>query len=530
MDSFDSEEFVTEDNLLQNIPYLDHELSSFGFQSIILPEGLLNSTNLVNASYKVIQLYRRLLMNNTETKENVKKLENENIRLQHIISQKKEELANKDKDLKSAQIEESHLNRRLNIVEKKLKAEQEKYRKLSCDMQSRDTIFKHERKKKCQEVEKLQAKLAKMLQDKRQDRMHGIEIVNALQRSDGSRAKWQTEKTKKENENNMYQTVISNYEDVQKELLKENHEMRQTLKKYQHDLLQALNRQTSDETSSKSSCDSAIFGSDGQDLLNQKTTSSPTDKLEIGLSDDVFNLPYGIIKDDVEAQFSCKWEAIKRKVSDETSKLNHGSGDNLAALSKLNQIITEQQKIIDYLTDQGDFYQEGKHTPDDVYFLEEKSEFEKHKVVFKQQQELLKTEKAMYTEALIKLGEDRQAFEAEKGSYLQNQFLQMTPFRTDPGVSEDNAYRTDQCISSEERGVTEGNSFSESNRNCEQQMRNGYFSPNIIRKTPCQKKNMPPLPSTVELYRALGLSSCKSKQQISEHLFACKKQLRMGEY
>merc|ERR1712012_1220491 len=126
-----------------------------------------------------------------------------------------------------------------------------------------------------------------MLQDKRQDRMQGIEIVNALQRSDGSRAKWQTEKTKKENENNMYETVISNYEDIQKELLKENHEMRQTLKTYQQDLLNALNRQTcADEANSSSSSD---------DGLHRETSSTPTDEKNSCLTDDVFKLPYDII-------------------------------------------------------------------------------------------------------------------------------------------------------------------------------------------------------------------------------------------
>ena len=370
-----------------------------------------------------------------------------------------------------------------------------------------------------------------MLQDKRQDRMQGIEIVNALQRSDGSRAKWQTEKTKKENENNMYETVISNYEDIQKELLKENHEMRQTLKTYQQDLLNALNRQTCvDETN---------LSGFSYDKLHRKTSSAPTDEKNSYLMDDVFKLPYDIIKDDVEAQFSSKWSAIKRKISDQTNKLDNGSGDNNSNLSQLNQIITEQQKIIDYLTSKDCIQNGEKYAPDDVYFLEEKSELEKHKLVFKQQQELLQKEKTVYTEALIKLGEDRQAFELEKSTYLQSQFLQLTPFRTESKeqndeIDERKCNTNEDITNNEERGVTEGDSFSKSINKCEQQMRNGYFSPNITRKTPVHRSaalsSMPSLPSTIELYRAIGLSSCKSKQPIQEHLFACKKQLRMGEY
>lgn len=73
-------------------------------------------------------------------------------------------MSNKDRELKSKCIEESHLNQRIESLRKKLKADQEKCRRLSAELVSRDTQFKHEKKKKMQEIEKMQTKLHQLLQ------------------------------------------------------------------------------------------------------------------------------------------------------------------------------------------------------------------------------------------------------------------------------------------------------------------------------------------------------------------------------
>jgi len=75
-----------------------------------------------------------------------------------------EDLASKARELKTKSLEESHLNQRVETLKKKLKSEQERCRRLTADMVSRDTQFKHEKKKTNQEIEKLQAKLHQLLQ------------------------------------------------------------------------------------------------------------------------------------------------------------------------------------------------------------------------------------------------------------------------------------------------------------------------------------------------------------------------------
>ena len=75
-----------------------------------------------------------------------------------------EDAANKDRELKSKCIEEAHLQQRIETLRKKYKSEQERCRKMSADLASRDCQYKHEKKKKLQEIEKLQAKLHQLLQ------------------------------------------------------------------------------------------------------------------------------------------------------------------------------------------------------------------------------------------------------------------------------------------------------------------------------------------------------------------------------
>lgn len=73
------------------------------------------------------------------------------------------EVLDREKELKSKSLLEDLLNQRVDKSNKKFKSEQEKCRKLVNEIGSRDTQYKHEKKKIEQELDKVQTKLQQLL-------------------------------------------------------------------------------------------------------------------------------------------------------------------------------------------------------------------------------------------------------------------------------------------------------------------------------------------------------------------------------
>ena len=75
-----------------------------------------------------------------------------------------DDLTSKQSELNSKCLQESQLSRKVLSSKNKIKIEQEKARKVMLDMTSRDSQFKHEKKKLQQQIDRLQEKLQKLLQ------------------------------------------------------------------------------------------------------------------------------------------------------------------------------------------------------------------------------------------------------------------------------------------------------------------------------------------------------------------------------
>nr|XP_039258171.1 uncharacterized protein LOC120334744 isoform X1 [Styela clava] len=580
--------FCGKENLVQRVAFLDQELSVFGYPSIVSDfeddlelspdqqqSGAIDLVTLVNISYDLLRSWRQSFEIQSESNDVQRSSEAEIVRLRHLASRLKEDIANKDRDLKSKELMQLQLSQRMESLKKKFKLEQDKSKKLSAEMTARDSQFRHEKKKKVQEIEKLQSRLQQLLQDKRHERMLGIEILNSLQRSDGKRGKWSTDKTKKSNEQDMYRLIITNYEDSQKQLLKENDGMRKYLKEMQNELISALNERTNNvHDQSQSSNHGGVKGQTEGDRPDSSRSSSAasnmseTSDVSEPMSDGMFEMPYDLVKEDIEKSIRNKWRALKKEIrkTRNADKAPQSNKENYTE-NEYDDLVQQQQELIDYLTT-GEGESSDRPIPEDCYFLEEKADFEKEKNVFNQQKQAFDKERQLYAEALLQLDEQRQSFEIEKNKWLQQNFLQLTPFRDNrpstaphpnlrgketsshyikstrqqpyqarPSISPDRSlkgndqqqsksYQSQQLMQNSPNNITQTlsrlhssshhNSFSPDNmqhrspdpswptRTPENNQKTATTNPHRTKSTPNTTNSIPP-PSTAELYRSLGL-------------------------
>merc|ERR1719320_48779 len=110
-------------------------------------------------------------------------------------------------------------------------------------------------------------------------------MLNSLPRKDGSRAKWNTDITKKNKESEMYQLIISNMEDAQMIVLNENNEMRQQIIQIQQEINHTLSH-CNDENQDPN-----------QDEINSENNADVCEKR-------IQNLPYDMIQQEINHTLS----------------------------------------------------------------------------------------------------------------------------------------------------------------------------------------------------------------------------------
>lgn len=440
-------QFACNETIESRLLFLDQELSVFGYPSIQTSNNSLNIVTLVNIVHDLLQIYRKSLRCQSDAKESFRSCESEVLRIKRLLSSTKDDLTSKQSELNSKCLQESQLSRKVLSSKNKIKIEQEKARKVMLDMTSRDSQFKHEKKKLQQQIDRLQEKLQKLLQDKRKENFCGFQMLNTLQRADGSRGKWATDKSKKSNENDMYRIIMENYEDAQNVLLKENHDIRKYLKHMQDQINDALkekkrdilkncgvNGNVIDNGSNSSFNDESKYGS---------STSSDDAAIYAGTAAEcVFSMPYDIVKDEIESSLSSKLQELRKFISGKNVHLDNESSlseYHTAKVTELEKIIRQQKEAIRILTSKSD---DGKTSKKkgaavagaDMHMLKETAELEKKRALFEEQRLNMNKEKKDFAKGVAKLNEDRVKFENIRCSWLKNHFFQKTisPCSGDP--------------------------------------------------------------------------------------------------
>lgn len=453
--------FCTKENILNSVGYINQELELMGFSVLRLDssQGCFDTVSFINRMYDLLKMYHKTIAAKESMEERNHKLQCESEHRQGVHLRLKHQQQQSDRDLAKEQEKCRQLNVKYKQVCSRLKVDRDECKRLTAAMQSKEIQHRHEVKKMERETQKLKERLTQLLADKVPDRKVGMDIMHVVGSSEGRRATWKVGPEKQEEE--MYQLLISNYEDRHSENMQENAELRDCLLAL-HRELAALLKRTGDMSTSHTS--------DGS--LPEKELSSEEDsedslkkgpKLCISdLSEGYFQMPYDIVKKEVTRTFkeTCEQitDSMKKSLVRTMSKGHQSStsssftdsrsisrpradqrGDQdmeklKAQVSKYKTIMQQQEEIIQLTLFQQSLSRQVPPAPDqsflrESHLLKEKENLSEQKRLFFEEKANFEKERQAYTEAAIRLGKERQSLKEERASYLKQQFLNASPFK-----------------------------------------------------------------------------------------------------
>ncbi|XP_023787924.1 afadin- and alpha-actinin-binding protein isoform X1 [Cyanistes caeruleus] len=384
--------FCTEENIEQSISYIDRELTTLGFPSIYA-ESRGKELNLIS----IINCMNGLLV-----------LQHKNLRAQEEVEMQHLKLGSDMDHLQNCYA--------------KLKVQ-----KLQNIISSRATQYNHDMKRKEREYNKLKERLHQLVMNKK-DKKLAMEVLNYVGRADGKRGAWRTDKTEARNEEEMYKVLLSDYEQRQKQLLLENAELKKVLQQMKKDIISLLppQKQKPKERSE-----------DGLVLSDQEEDIGELNK------ENMWELSCETVREQLTNSIRKQWRILKNHVEKLDNQVSRGhSGvlnekdvisreDHELETGKLEleiqqckeMIKTQQQLLQQQLTCDDD---DTTLLLQDCYLLEERERLQEEWRLFREQKKNFEKERKSFTEAAIRLGLERKAFEEDRGAWLKHQFLTMT--------------------------------------------------------------------------------------------------------
>ncbi|XP_007944381.1 afadin- and alpha-actinin-binding protein [Orycteropus afer afer] len=377
--------FCTEENIEQSISYLDQELTTFGFPSLYEEskgkeaKRELNIVAVLNCMNELLVLQRKNLLAQENVETQNLKLGSDMDHLQSCYAKLKEQLETSRREMIGLQERDRQLQCKNRNLHQLLKNEKDEVQKLQNIIASRATQYNHDMKRKEREYNKLKERLHQLVMNKK-DKKIAMDVLNYVGRADGKRGSWRTGKTEARNEDEMYKILLNDYEYRQKQILMENAELKKVLQQMKKEMISLLSPQKQKPRERADDCTGTVHleGFNDEDVISRQDHEQETEKLELEIQ-------------------QCK-EMIK----------------------------TQQQLLQQQLATTGD--DDTASLLRDCYLLEEKERLKEEWSLFKDQKKNFERERRSFTEAAIRLGLERKAFEEERASWLKQQFLNMTTF------------------------------------------------------------------------------------------------------
>nr|XP_055057451.1 afadin- and alpha-actinin-binding protein-like isoform X3 [Misgurnus anguillicaudatus] len=512
--------FCTEENVSQCITYINQEVCSLGLSGVSLEcnsDGL-NAVPVLNLLYELVQLHRKAQRTLQELESQQLKNESDVNHLQHNNSRLKDQLEHARRENSGLHEGERQLQLKLKTLQNCLKSEKEEVQKLQSIISSRATQYNHDTKRKERECTKLKERLNQLLMDKR-DKKLAIEVSNYVGRSDGKRGLWKTGKMEARHEGEMYKALLSDYESRQRSLMLENSELKKVLQHMKKDMISIL--------SPKKPC---VKTEPAEDSLEQvasegeeETTDSSRETLEQSCEQ---------AREQLTNSIRLQWRKLKshmERLDSQASLVACQERESEDVISRreheeeMQRMRLEVQQCKDFIHMQQQLLQQDMSSPcdeetaallNDCYTLEEKERLKEEWRLFNEQKKNFERERRNFTEAAIRLGHERKAFEDDRAAWLKTQFLNMTPFvdRKRPALPETQSALS---VSTEPEAKIQS-------------------TPPLLTKSQSYTAFSTPkaapvkMPSTADLYRSLRLipESSHSRRQSSETLD--KSRLRHG--
>lgn len=445
-----SSRLCTEDNVDEYIVYLNKVFRNMCLSSWAEEEQN-QIVSLVNACSELIDRYQQDGRIREDLESRTRRTMSDYDQLQTAQFRLKDDVERLERDIALRQEKEKDLASKNRNLCSALKSEKDEVKRLQSVINHRESQYKHETKKKERETNRLKEKLNQVLMDKSQKLM-GNEAINILPKTDSKRGTWKT--TSKPEE--LYKLMLRNYEEKQKEMYQENLDLRNCLALIQHRLHSIVESYKSQfqfkkTESAESSCDDESSSFEEDVMQDEKFEQLVSN----GSMSTIDYLPFEMNKEIIMKNFnkSCHGlvQLLKRGLHESEVSMaplsppvvpHVSEGDLEMQLSKLQKQVEECHEIIQ-LQDQvlrnavGSMpeSQPGHSFLHESHLISEYEELEAKKRLFMEEKENFNKERSVFTNAAIRLAEEKRSFHDEKFQQLKQQILDLTPQRAKLGSS-----------------------------------------------------------------------------------------------
>ncbi|XP_070974591.1 afadin- and alpha-actinin-binding protein-like isoform X1 [Oncorhynchus clarkii lewisi] len=441
--------FCTEENVPQCTAYINQEMDSLGFSSACIeassPEGSwgLNTVPALNMMYELLQMHcrsqRSLQEQETEQLKSSSALEH----LQMTNSRLKDQLELYKREKSGLLETERQLQLKNKTLQNCLKTEKDEVQKLQSIIASRASQYSHDAKRKERESTKLKERLNQLLVDKR-DKKLAIDVLNYLGRADGKRSQWKTGKVEARHEGEMYKSLLSDYEGRQRALMLENVELKKVLQQMKWEMVSILSPRKSfsnsrgdrgEDSLERASSDREEVGDCSKETLDQSCDHARDQSCEHA-------------REQLTNSIRQQWRRLKshmERLDSQASLVQQSqqcAGKELVPRQiheeEMERMRLEVQQCKDFIQTQQQLLQQQLNSPcyddetaallNDCYTLEEKERLKEEWRLFDEQRRNFERERHNFTDAAIRLGHEKKAFEEDRALWLKNQFLNMTSF------------------------------------------------------------------------------------------------------
>ncbi|XP_036727752.1 afadin- and alpha-actinin-binding protein isoform X6 [Balaenoptera musculus] len=434
--------FCTEENIEQSISYLDQELTTFGFPSLYEEskgketKRELNIVAVLNCMNELLVLQRKNLLAQENVETQNLKLGSDMDHLQNCYAKLKEQLETSRREMIGLQERDRQLQCKNRNLHQLLKNEKDEVQKLQNIIASRATQYNHDMKRKEREYNKLKERLHQLVMNKK-DKKIAMEVLNYVGRADGKRGSWRTGKTEASfflrNEDEMYKILLNDYEYRQKQILMENAELKKVLQQMKKEMISLLSPQKQKPRERADDSTGTVI-SDIEEDAGELSRES------------MWDLSCETVREQLTNSIRKQWRILKshvEKLDNQVSKVHVEGFNDEDVISRQDheqeteKLELEIQQCKEMIKTQQQLLQQQLATAcdddttsllRDCYLLEEKERLKEEWSLFKEQKKNFEKERRSFTEAAIRLGLERKAFEEERASWLKQQFLNMTTF------------------------------------------------------------------------------------------------------
>ncbi|XP_072853989.2 afadin- and alpha-actinin-binding protein isoform X2 [Pogona vitticeps] len=408
--------FCTEENVERSLSYLNRELTALGFPSLYADSKgkELCVVSVLNCMNELLLLHRKTLRAQEEAETQHLKLGSDMDHLQNCYAKLKEQLETSRREIIGLQERDRQLQCKNRNLHQLLKNEKDEVQKLQNIVASRATQYNHDMKRKEREFNKLKERFHQLLMNKK-DKKIAMDVLNYVGRVDGKRGAWRTGKTEAKNEEEMYKALLNDYEQRQKQLLVENAELKKLLQQMKKEIISLLPPQ-------KQKPKEKTEDSNGTVLSDVEEDAGEANK------ENVWELSCETVREQLANSIRKQWRMLKNHVENLDNQVSHvhcGSLHEKDTISRedheleVERLQLEIQQCKEMIKTQQQLLQ-------DCYLLEEKERLKEEWKLFKEQKKNFERERKSFTEAAIRLGLERKAFEEDRGAWLKQQFLSMT--------------------------------------------------------------------------------------------------------